>query len=141
MSFNLVDMFKHSFTERTAERATLIVPIHDLINKPESQPILAKAADQIANSHLVWKWHCYDGKDKLCSWDAKQQVFLRGTLEDWCVFIGRNWVIKDPTNREYLGPSVVVCDRLVSVVLQHPDTPEASWSLQLAMKRKAAHRE
>lgn len=141
MNLNILDFFKqHSFTDRSAERATLIVPIHEKINDRESQPTLAKAAQEIASSGKVWKWHTYDGGVKLCSWDTKQQVFLRGSLEDWCAFFGRHWVVRDTNNREFLGPSLVVCDRLVTAVLVHPATPRADWSVQLAMKRAAGER-
>jgi hypothetical protein len=141
MNINIIDLFKqHSFTDRTPERQALLVPIHERINLPESQPILAKAAEQLATSGKLWKWQCSNGSLKLVHWDAKQQVFLRGTLEDWAVFFGRHWVVRDTTNREFLGPSLVVTDRLVAAVLKHPETKEASWSLQLSMKREIAER-
>jgi hypothetical protein len=125
---------------RSAERKILTVPLHEAVDKPQMQSVLAAAAEQIAISGIVWKWHCYDGSDKLVSWDSKQQVFLRGSLEDWAIFIGRHWIVRDTSNREYLGPSLVVCDRLVAAVLAHPETPIADWALQLAMKRKATAR-
>jgi hypothetical protein len=139
MSFNLVDMFKqHSFTDRTPERQTLRVPIHERINDRESIPIITAAANQIAKSGKVWKWHCSNGTLKLVHWNDKEQAFLRGSLEDYAISFGKWFVVRDTMNVEYLGPSIVVCDRLVAAVLKHPDTPEASWSLQLQMKRENA---
>jgi len=138
MSFNIIDLFKsHSFTERTEERKVLVVPVHEIVDRPQSIAIIAKAAQEIASSGKVWRWNTYDGGVKLCSWDSKQQVFIRGSLADWAIFIGQHWIVKDPTNREYLGPSLVVTDRLVTAVLRHPETKIADWALQLAMKREA----
>ena len=51
---------------RTAERKLLIVPLHEAVDKPQMQPVLAKAAEQLANSGLLFKWQCYEGTEKLC---------------------------------------------------------------------------
>jgi hypothetical protein len=138
MSFSITDLFKsHSFTERAEERKVLFVPVHEVVDRPESVAVLAKAAQEVATSGKVWRWNTYDGGEKLVFRDTKQQVFLRGSLEDWAVFLGTNWVVRDTTNREYLGPSLVVTDRLVAAVLAHPEIKIADWTLQLRMKREA----
>ena len=132
-----VDIFKRqSFTSRPPERQILTVPVHEKINKPESQSILAAAADQIARSGLLWKWVSYDGTVKLCHWDAAEKVFLRGSIDDWINFFGRRWRVFDTNNREFLGPSPVVADRLIAAVLAHPDTPVASWAVQLQRQKE-----
>ena len=122
---------------RTAERKLLVVPLHEQVDTPQMQPVLATAAEQLATSGLLWLWQSSNGTRHLCSWDSKQLVFCRGTLQDWAGFIGRNWIVKDTTNGEYLGPSLVVTDRLVTAVLAHPETPRADWAMQLRMKREA----
>ena len=101
------------------------------------QPVIAAAADQIVRSCLLWKWVRYDGSLRLCQWDSKQQLFLRGTLEDWVAFIAEHWRTFDTNHVEYLCPSPVVTDRLISAVLAHPDLSVASWALQLQKKREA----
>jgi hypothetical protein len=70
---------KQTFTDRPPERQVLTVPIHEEIDnqykQAEVQPVLAKAAEQIARSGLFWKWPSYDGTVKLCRWDASEKVF------------------------------------------------------------------
>jgi hypothetical protein len=62
------------------------------------------AAEQVAKSGLLWKWVSYDGTIKLVRWDAAEQVFLRGSLNDWYHFFGTHFVVKDGAGREFLGP-------------------------------------
>jgi hypothetical protein len=139
MSIDLLGIFKRpTFTARPSERQLLTVPVHERIDKAESQPVLATAAAQVAGSGLVWKWVCYDGTSKLCSWDGAQKVFLRGSLNDWILFFGSRWAVKDTNGVEYRGPSLVVADRLLQAVLKHPALPIATWALQLQRKREAA---
>lgn len=136
---NVLNLFKgQSFTTRPPERQTLTVPLHTRVDKVESQPVLAKAAEQIATSGLVWAW-VSDGtaKPKLCQWDSAQRVFLQGSLQDWQLFFGRHWVLKDTNNQEFAGPSPAVCDRLLQAVLTHPELPTATWALQLAKQKGA----
>jgi hypothetical protein len=127
---------------RTQERAILTVPVHEQINKSNTQAqvqrVLTVAAAQIAGSGLIWKWIKSDGSAYLVSWDKEQKLFLQGTLEDWRMFFGNHWRVRDTNNVEYRGPSLIVTDRLVAAVLAHPDTAIADWALQLRMKRKAA---
>jgi hypothetical protein len=125
---------------RTAERKCLTVPIHEHIDhqhrQEQVQAVLAKAAEEIAASGLVYKWISYNGMVTLSYWDASQQVFLRGCLVDWQFFFGDNWRVKDTAGREYRGPSAVVTDRLIAAVLAHPATPVASWRVQLQKQRE-----
>jgi hypothetical protein len=123
---------------RTPGKPILRVPLHHAVDKPEMQPVIVAAADQIVRSQLLWKWVRYDGSLRLCQWDSKQQLFLRGTVEDWVKFIGEHWRTFDTNHVEYSEPSLVVTDRLISAVLSHPNLAEASWSLQLQKKREAA---
>jgi hypothetical protein len=122
----------------TPERQTLTVPIHVRVDKAESQPVLEKAADLIARSGFVWRWTKIDGASRLHRWDAEQQIFIAGSLEDWAVFFGKKFVVRDTTGEQFAGPSQVVCDRLIARVLAHPSTPIASWALQLQRKREVA---
>lgn len=126
-------------TNPKTDRPILTVPVHRQINNQQGEaPIaLAKAAAQIAVSGLVWKWINVNGKPYLCSWNATEKVFLRGELNDWVYFIGEHFQVRDTNNIQYLGPSPVVMDRLISAVLAHPDTPIASFALQLQKKREA----
>jgi hypothetical protein len=39
----------------TAERKFLTVPLHHAVDTPRMQAVLAKAAEEIATSGLVWK--------------------------------------------------------------------------------------
>jgi hypothetical protein len=121
---------------RTTERKTLQIPVHEAVDKPEMSPVLAAAAAQLATSGKLWKWITTDGTAKLTAWDSQQQLFIRGTTVDWAVFIGQHWKVKDTKNIEYAGPSVLVTDRLIAAVLAHPQTPVASFALQLRMKRE-----
>jgi hypothetical protein len=127
-------------TNQKTERPILTVPVHRQINNQQGEaPIaLAKAAAQIAGSGLVWKWIATNGKSHLCRWNSTERVFLRGELNDWIYFFGSNWRVRDTNNIEYLGPSPIVTDRLIQAVLAHPDTPIASFALQLQRKREAA---
>ena len=138
MNFNPFNLFKTSV--RSIERQVLTVPVHEDVDKEykqaEVQKVLAKAAEQIANSNLVWKWINYDNSLKLCYWDRLEKAFLRGSLTDWIHFFGSHFIVKDTNNREYFGASPVVTDRLIAAVLNHPATPTASWALQLKMKRE-----
>jgi hypothetical protein len=142
MSIDLLGLFKRQvFTDRPPERQVLVVPIHERIDKihrqTEVQAVLAKAAEQIARSGLVWRWLCHDNTYKLCYWDASQKVFLRGSLNDWILFFGTHWRIQDTTGQEYRGASPGVMDRLIAAILLHPETPTASWAMQLQRKREA----
>jgi hypothetical protein len=101
----------------------------------EMSPVLATAAETLARSGLLWKW-VSNGTAKLCSWDSSQKVFVRGTVEDWQIFIGEHWRVQDSRGIEYVGPSRLVADRLIAAVLAHHETPVASWALQLKMKRE-----
>jgi hypothetical protein len=125
-------------TPRVA-RQILIVPLHGKINQQQGETpvVLAKAAEQLARSGMLWKWIGIDGKGKLCSWDSSQKVFVRGNIEDWVYWFGNHFRVRDTSNIEYLGPSLVVTDRLIQAVLAHPETPIASFALQLQEKRKA----
>lgn len=135
---NVLNLFKgQSFTTRPPERQTRTVPVHEKVDKEESQAVLATAAEQIAGSGLVWRWPCHDGTAKLVHWDAEQRVFLRGSLHDWQTFFGTRWVVKDTRHQEYRGPSPAVTDRLLQAVIAHPELPVASWDLQLAKQREA----
>jgi hypothetical protein len=126
-------------TNQKAERPILTVPVHRQINNQQGEaPIaLAKAGAQIAGSGLVWKWIGVNGKPQLCSWNASQKVFVRGNIEDWVYWFRKHFRVRDTSNVEYLGPSLVVTDRLIAAVLAHPETPIASFALQLKMKREA----
>jgi hypothetical protein len=55
----------------------------------------------------------YDGTAKLCHWDTSEQVFLRGSLNDWQLFFGTRWVVKDTNHQEYRGPSPVKAKLMV----------------------------
>jgi hypothetical protein len=129
-------VFRPPPAPKAGERKLLTVPRHESVDKPEMSPVLALAAAQLASSGLLWKWVCTDGTAKLVSWDSSQKVFVRGTVEDWAIFMGQHWMVRDSDGREYLGPSFVVCDRLIQAVLKHPLLPIASWALQLKRKRE-----
>jgi hypothetical protein len=125
-------------TVRTAERKLLIVPLHAAVDKPQMQPVIAAAADELASSGKLFKWLRTDGNPKLCRWDSTQMQFVRGSVEDWAVYFGQHWRVRDTNNIEYAGPSFVVADRLIAAVLAHPQTPVASWQTAIDLKRKAA---
>jgi hypothetical protein len=131
--------FAPPVTNQKTERPILTVPVHRQINNQQGEaPIaLAKAAAQIAGSGLVWKWIGVNGKPHLCSWNASQKVFVRGNIEDWVYWFGNHVRVRDTSNVEYPGPSLVVTDRLIQAVLAHSETPIASWALQLQKKREA----
>jgi hypothetical protein len=130
-------LFRSPPAPKAAERQLLIVPRHEAVDKPHMLPVLAAAAAQLASSGLLWKWVSADYSVHLVSWDVAGQVFVRGSTNDWILFFGRNWIVKDSDGREYLGPSFAVCDRLTQAVLKHPSLPIASWALQLKRKREA----
>ena len=132
-----VDIFKkQTFTSRPPERQILTVPVHEKINKTGVQSVLAKAADQIARSGLLWKWVSYDGTIKLCHWDAAEKVFRRGSIEDWINFFGRHWRVFDTNNQEYFGPKPVVADRLIAAVLAHPERRSQAGPCNSSGKRR-----
>jgi hypothetical protein len=142
MSFNLKDLFsENSFTSRPPERKILVLPIHEQLNQESRQnevrAVLEKAASTVAESRLLYRWDRHDGSAKLCRWDSEGQAFLFGALPDWQTYFGRHWIVKDSADREYLGPSLPVTDRLIAAILEHPSTPPADWSIQLARKREA----
>jgi hypothetical protein len=142
MSFSLKDFLKpHSFASRPPERQVLVVPVHGDINKEprqsEVQSVLKKAAGQITESGLLWRWIRHDGASKLVRWDSEQLVFLQGTLSDWVTFFGTHWRVFDTNNQEFLGPSQIVADRMIEAVLLDPCLPVATWALQLSRKRAA----
>ena len=112
------------------------MPQHEAVDKPQMLPVLTTAAAQLATSGLLWRWICTDGSVKLCSWDTSQKIFIRGTVEDFAVFIGERWIVRDTNNIEYRGPSVTVTDRLIQAVLKHPAIPTATWAEQLRRKRE-----
>lgn len=134
---DILSLFKRQdFTERPPERQTLVLPVHERIDEPESQPVLEAAAQQVVMSKLVWRWPKYDGTSRLCRWDSAQKVFLQGSLNDWIYFIAENWHVRDANGVEYLGPSPVIMDRLLQKILAHPELPTASWALQLQRRRE-----
>jgi hypothetical protein len=118
----------------------LTVPIHERVNQErwqgEVKTVLEKAAFTVAESKLLYRWERHDGSAKLCRWEPEGQAFLFGALTDWQTYFGRHWIVKDLAGREYLGPSLPVTDRLVAAILEHPNTPLADWSIQLARKRE-----
>jgi hypothetical protein len=126
-------------TTPKAERQILIVPLHGRINQQQGDTpvVLARAAEQLARSGLLWKWIGIDGKPRLVYWDSKQKIFIRGTLDDWVYYFGDHWRVRDTNNVEYRGPSPVVTDRLIAAVLSHPELPTACFALQLQRKREA----
>jgi hypothetical protein len=137
---NLLRLWTKQFrpsASKAAVRQLLIVPLHESVDKPQMLPVLATAAAQLATSGLLWKWVSTDGAAKLCSWDAAQKIFVRGTVEDWAIFIGQHWSVRDTDGVEYLGPSRMVSDRLIQAVLKHQSLPIASWAEQLKRKREA----
>jgi hypothetical protein len=89
----------HHPAGKTARKPILTVPLHQLVDKPEMQPVIALAADRIVKSRLLRKWVRYDGSLRLCQWDASQQLFLRGTVEDWIKFIGLTLTTSSIANR------------------------------------------
>ena len=131
-------VFRPPPAPKAAARPVLVVPRHEFADKPEMSPVLAVAAAQLAASGLLWKWVSTDGTPKLCSWDSSQLVFARGSVQDWQIFIGQNWRMRDTNNVEFAGPSPLVADRLIAGALAHPETPINSWALQLRRKREAA---
>jgi hypothetical protein len=131
-------VFRPPAAPKAGERKLLIVPLHDSVDQPQMVPVLALAAAQLATSGKLWKWITTDGTAKLVSWDSQQQLFIRGTVEDWAIYLGQHFTVKDTNNIEYAGPSVLVTDRLIAVVLAHPETPIASWAEQLKRKREVA---
>jgi hypothetical protein len=138
---NIFDLFKaQPFTQRAPEKQFLTVPVHEEVDnqykEAKIQAVLAAAAAQVTGSGLLWAWARYDGSTKLCRWDSEQQIFLQGSLNDWILFLGTHWRIRDTTGQEYLAPSPAVADRLIQKILKHPDLPVASWALQLQRKRE-----
>jgi hypothetical protein len=99
-------------------------------------PVLAVAAAQLATGGLLWKWVSTDGTPRLVTWDASQKIFIRGTTEDFAIFIGERWIVRDTNDVEYRGPSTTVTDGLIQAVLKHPALESASWALQLKLKRE-----
>jgi hypothetical protein len=139
---NLKELFTGtSFTSRPPERKILVVPIHERLNQEpwqgEIKAVLEKAAATVAESKLLYRWERHDGSAKLCRWESEGQMFLFGALNDWQAYFGKHWIVKDLDGREYLGPSLPVTDRLIAAILEHPKTPLADWSIQLAKKREA----
>jgi hypothetical protein len=130
-------VFRPPPAAKAVDRKPLVVPQHESVDKPQMSPVLALAAAQLATSGKLWKWISTNGSAKLTAWDVQQKLFIRGSTEDWCYYIGQNFRVRDTNNVEYAGPSPLVCDRLIALVLAHPETPIASWALQLAMKREA----
>jgi hypothetical protein len=122
---------------RTAERKLLVIPLYESLDQPKMKPVIAAAAEQMATSGLVFRWQSPNGTVHLVWWSNSQKVFLRESIEGWCLFIGRNWITKDSNGREYLGPAFAVCDRLIAATLKHPAIPEASFLIQLQRKREA----
>jgi hypothetical protein len=140
---NILDLFKtNSFTQRPPEKHFLTVPIHEEVDnrykEVKIRGVLTAAAAQVAGSGLLWQWPRYDGSTKLCRWDPEQRVFLQGSLNDWILFFGMHWRIRDTTGQEFLSPSPAVADRLIQKILKDPLLPGASWALQLTKKRAAA---
>ena len=89
MSFDILGLFKRqNFTERPPERQTLVIPVHERVDKSESQSVLEAAAAQIAGSALLWRWIRHDGSARLCRWDTSEKAFLQGNLDDWARFFG-----------------------------------------------------
>jgi hypothetical protein len=131
-------VFRPPAAPKAAERKLLTVPLHEFLDQPQMQPVLAAAAAQLATSGLLWKWISTDGTAKLVSWDASQKIFIRGTVEDFAILLGEYFTIRDSSGREYRGPSLTVTDRLIRETLKHPALETASWALQLQRKRKAA---
>jgi hypothetical protein len=122
---------------QAAERKLLQIPVHDEVDKPSIKKVLAAAAEQLATSGKLYKWLSPNGIERLTCWDPVQKVFTLRNTEDWMIYFGRNWIIKDSNGREYAGPSLVVTDRLIQAVLKHPALGTASWALQLQRKREA----
>ena len=67
-------------------------------------------------------------------------MFLQDSLAGWVTYFGRNWRVMDTDNREYLGPSHIVADRMIAAILADPNTPVATWALQLEKKREALNK-
>lgn len=137
---NILKLLKpNSFTQRAPEKQFLTVPIHEEVDnqykETKIQAVLTAAAAQVAGSGLLWAWARYDGSTKLCRWDSEQKVFLQGSLNDWILFLGQHWRIRDTTGKEYLSPSPAVADRLIQKILKDPTLPVANWALELQRKR------
>jgi hypothetical protein len=131
-------VFRPPPAPKAAERKLLIIPTHESVDKPSMAPILAKAVEQLVASGKLWRWISTDGKKPLCSWDSTQLLFVRGTVQDWQVYIGQHFVVRDSNGIEYAGPSALVADRLIAGVLAHPETLVASWQIQMDKRRAAA---
>ena len=47
---------------------------------------------------MQYKWITTDGTAKLVHWDALQKIFIRGTVQDFVIFIGERWIVRDTKN-------------------------------------------
>jgi hypothetical protein len=116
------------------DRKTLIIPTPELCDNRyhhhEVEPLLRKAAQQIIDSKLVFKWTRYTGKAVLVRWSDLDRKFLAFGLDDFRAWLGQQWKVIDTNNMEFLGPSRAVGDRLYAVVLDDRNLPLASWKLE-----------
>jgi len=128
MPFNLANMFRQS-----EGRQTLTIPVHDQLDNEHQwhlvEPVLRKAADQIVNSKLGWRWNRYDGKARVVQWSRPDGVFIGFDIDTWRVWLGEHWKILDTNNMEWAGPSRAVADRIYAAVLKHTNIPLASFEL------------
>ena len=127
--------------QKDERRKTLIIPtpaeVDHEFKRHLVEPVLRSATALIVSSGLVWRWQHYTGKSVLVRWSTDDRKFIRFlSIDDFMEFLAQHFKVIDTNRTEWLGPCRGVADRILAMVLTHPDLVLASWELE--RRRKAA---
>lgn len=121
-------------------KKVLTIPVHSEVDheakQTKVQPILARAAQTLVASGLLYRWTKYTGLARLSLWNDRERMFQFLGLDDFICWLGQHYRIIDSDGVEWAGPSPVVGDRLYAAVLNHPDIQLASFGLQEERRRE-----
>ena len=123
-------------------RERLIVPVADQLGSLKHSELvestLAKAAQQLADSKLFYRWdrRRMGAGWVLKRWSAEDGMFLSFDGKDFCRFLGRTYRVFDTDGQEWASPSIRIGARLYQLLVENPNLETADWALTLAKRNE-----
>jgi hypothetical protein len=124
-------------------RQTMIIPsLRDLRDGRQAAKVQAQCqlcARQLAGRLYVWRKPPPD-RSTLKLWNVETASFTGMTIEDFATFVMANFTVKTADGREWLLDKTVADRIWRSCIDSASPLPEASWEVEITLKRKAARK-
>jgi hypothetical protein len=128
---------------KASVRPTMIIPsLRDLRDGRQAATVQSQCqqcAKQLAGRLYVWP-KPFPGKATVKSWSTDTQSFISMTIEDFANFVMANFTLKTSDGKEWLLDKAVAVRIWAACVEEDSPLPEASWEVEITLKREAARK-